>query len=115
MRAAMNAPGRPGPSSKYPLTPPPPCRVRVFLSRHYRSSRMSMYMPRVGVLRPPRTAAVPLFSVAFRCSRAPCAGRLGQEKLPALLDVAPDELLGVLLEHLVDLVQDRVHVVGQLL
>src|ERR1700722_2554135 len=33
--------------------------------------------------------------------------------LAALLHVGPDELLGVLLEHLVDLVQDRVHVVGQ--
>src|SRR5580704_11726613 len=33
--------------------------------------------------------------------------------LPALLHVGPDELLGVLFEHLVDLVQDRVHVVGQ--
>src|SRR6266516_3692547 len=35
--------------------------------------------------------------------------------MPTLLDVGPDELLGVLLQHLVDLVQDRVHVVGQLL
>src|SRR5262249_31178940 len=35
--------------------------------------------------------------------------------LPTLLDVGPDELLGVLLQDLVDLVQDRVHVVGQLL
>src|SRR3984893_14213093 len=35
--------------------------------------------------------------------------------LPALLHVGADELLGVLLEHLVDLVEDRVHVVGELL
>src|ERR1700750_1511562 len=35
--------------------------------------------------------------------------------LAALLHVGPDELLGVLLEHLVDLVEDGVHVVGQLL
>src|SRR6476620_986298 len=35
--------------------------------------------------------------------------------LAALLHVRPDELLGVLLEHLVDLVQDGVHVVGELL
>src|SRR6201996_1232476 len=35
--------------------------------------------------------------------------------LAALLDVGADELLGVLLEHLVDLVEDRVHVVGELL
>src|SRR5580658_7817633 len=35
--------------------------------------------------------------------------------LPALLHVGPDELLGVLLEHLVDLVENRVHVVGELL
>ena len=35
--------------------------------------------------------------------------------LAALLDVRADELLGVLLEHLVDLVEDRVHVVGELL
>src|SRR5438874_12198408 len=41
---------------------------------------------------------------------APGAPRL----LAALLHVGPDELLGVLLEHLVDLVQDGVHVVGEL-
>src|SRR5215467_956980 len=35
--------------------------------------------------------------------------------LTALLDIGPDELLGVLLQHLVDLVEDRVNVVGQLL
>src|ERR1700691_4067664 len=35
--------------------------------------------------------------------------------LAALLDVRADELLGVLLEHFVDLVEDRVHVVGELL
>src|SRR5207245_989878 len=33
--------------------------------------------------------------------------------LPALLHVGPDQLLGVLLEHLVDLVENRVHVVRQ--
>src|SRR5690348_18500125 len=31
------------------------------------------------------------------------------------MHVRPDELLGVLLEYLVDLVEDRVHVVGELL
>src|SRR5260370_6979467 len=35
--------------------------------------------------------------------------------LAALLNVRPDELLGVLLEYLVDLVEDRVHVIGELL
>src|SRR5580692_6952558 len=35
--------------------------------------------------------------------------------LAALLDVGADELLSVLLEHFVDLVEDRVHVVGELL
>src|SRR6201989_1292017 len=34
--------------------------------------------------------------------------------LAALLHVRPDELLGVLLEHLVDLVEDGVHIVGEL-
>src|SRR5207244_13408798 len=34
--------------------------------------------------------------------------------LAALLHVRPNELLGVLLEHLVDLVEDGVHVVGEL-
>ena len=34
--------------------------------------------------------------------------------LAALLHVGTDELLGVLLEHLVDLVEDRIHVVGEL-
>jgi hypothetical protein len=43
--------------------------------------------------------------------RPPCAKRL----LAALLDVGPDELLGVLLEHVVDLVEDGVDVLGQLL
>src|SRR5712692_9248768 len=36
-------------------------------------------------------------------------------RLAALLHVRPDELLGVLLEHLVDLVEYRVDVIGQLL
>src|SRR5579875_1590851 len=35
--------------------------------------------------------------------------------LAALLHVGADELLGVLLEHLVDLVEEGVHVVGELL
>src|SRR6266487_2134565 len=35
--------------------------------------------------------------------------------LPALLDVRADELLGVLLQHFVDLVEDRVNVLGELL
>jgi hypothetical protein len=34
--------------------------------------------------------------------------------LAALLHIGPDELLGVLLEHLVDLVQNRVDVVSEL-
>src|SRR5689334_22818830 len=34
--------------------------------------------------------------------------------LAALLHVGPDEVLGVLLEHVVDLVQDRVHVLAEL-
>src|SRR6266851_10218782 len=38
----------------------------------------------------------------------------GLPSLAALLHVGPDELLGVLLENLVDLVQDRVHVVSEL-
>src|SRR6266700_5239 len=43
------------------------------------------------------------------------AGRAARASLAALLDVRADELLGVLLKHLVDLVEDRVHVVGELL
>src|SRR5260370_21975946 len=39
----------------------------------------------------------------------------GPRLLAALLNVRPDELLGVLLEYLVDLVEDRVHVIGELL
>src|SRR6516225_2187552 len=35
-------------------------------------------------------------------------GRNADGSLPALLDIGPDELLGVLLQHLVDLVEDRV-------
>src|SRR5262249_28823921 len=34
---------------------------------------------------------------------------------PALLDVGADELLGILLEDLIDLVEDRLHVVAELL
>src|SRR6516162_3333943 len=45
---------------------------------------------------------------------SPTANR-GRASLAALLDIGADELLGVLLEDLVDLVEDRVHVVGQLL
>src|SRR6202042_2189806 len=49
-----------------------------------------------------------------RTRRQPC--RRGRVRLlAALLDVGADELLGVLLQHLVDLVEDRVHVVGELL
>src|SRR5215468_7961972 len=66
-----------------------------FLSRHYRSFGMRMYMPAAAMLSP--NANRPTASLA------------------ALLDVRTDELLGVLLEHLIDLVEDRVHVVGQLL
>src|ERR1700684_1116634 len=59
---------------------------------------------------------------SFRCTRLVEATLLprwpprerGLTSLAALLHVRPDELLGVLLEHLVDLVQDRVDVVGQL-
>src|SRR6266568_1318253 len=42
------------------------------------------------------------------------AGRAARASLAALLDVRPDELLGVLLKHLVDLVEDRIHVVSEL-
>src|SRR5215470_15593811 len=42
-------------------------------------------------------------------ARPPASGLLA-----ALLHVRPDELLGVLLEHLVDLVEDGIHVVGEL-
>src|SRR6266568_129215 len=38
----------------------------------------------------------------------------GLPSLAALLHVGPHELLGVLLENLVDLVQDRVHVISEL-
>src|SRR5215467_7958810 len=66
-----------------------------FLSRHYRPFGMRMYMPAAAMLSP--NANRPTASLA------------------ALLDVRADELLGVLLEHLVDLVEDRVHVIGELL
>src|SRR6516225_4754571 len=45
---------------------------------------------------------------------SPTANR-GRALLAALLDVGADELLGVLLEDLIDLVENRVHIVGQLL
>src|SRR6202050_525068 len=59
---------------------------------------------------------------SFRCTRLVEATLLprwpprerGLTSFAALLHVRPDELLGVLLEHLVDLVQDRVDVVGEL-
>ena len=41
-------------------------------------------------------------------------GRAAKTLLAALLDVGPDELLGVLLENLVDLIEDRIDVVGEL-
>src|SRR5215470_9628645 len=66
-----------------------------FLSRHYRPFRIRMYMPVAAMFSP--NANHPTASLA------------------ALLDVRTDEFLGVLLEHLIDLVEDRVHVVGQLL
>src|SRR5215467_7662787 len=66
-----------------------------FLSRHYRPFGMRMYMPTAAMLSP--NANRPTASLA------------------ALLDVRTDEFLGVLLEHLIDLVEDRVHVIGQLL
>jgi hypothetical protein len=31
------------------------------------------------------------------------------------LDIGPDEILGVLFEHIVDLVKDRVHILAELL
>src|ERR1700722_9145146 len=46
-------------------------------------------------------------------ARTPTANR-PPVLLSALLHVRPDELLGVLLEHLVDLVEDGVHVIGEL-
>src|ERR1700685_2878336 len=59
---------------------------------------------------------------SFRCTRLVEATLLprwpprerGLTSFAALLHVRPDELLGVLLEHLVDLVQDRIDVVGEL-
>src|SRR5258708_40148021 len=49
----------------------------------------------------------------------PCRGTVvppGDNRLlAALLDIGAHELLSVLLEHLVDLIEDRVHVVGELL
>src|ERR1700761_6413705 len=53
-------------------------------------------------------------SPEFFAVREPTRGPFSR-LLAALLHVRADELLGVLLEHLVDLVQDRVHVVGELL
>src|SRR3954452_12206925 len=41
--------------------------------------------------------------------------RVGRWLLATLLDVGPDEVLGVLLEHVVDLVEDRVDVLAELL
>src|ERR1035438_1048483 len=48
-----------------------------------------------------------------RCCQ-PTANPPGPGLLAALLNVGPDELLGVLLEYLVDLVEDRVHVISEL-
>src|ERR1700749_2436080 len=74
----------------------------LFLSRHYRPIR-SCYAVRRFAYREPR-------------SRGPYpGGRSPGRILAALLDVRADELLGVLLQHLVDLVEDGVHVVGELL
>src|SRR3954452_2374984 len=41
--------------------------------------------------------------------------RVGRWLLATLLDVGPDEVLRVLLEHVVDLVEDRVDVLAELL
>src|ERR1700735_4971343 len=59
---------------------------------------------------------------SFRCARLVEATLLprwpprerGLTSFAALLDIGADELLGVLLEHLVDLVQNRIDVVGEL-
>src|ERR1035441_8528503 len=51
--------------------------------------------------------------IATTSARPPTANR-PPPLLAALLHVRPDELLGVFLEHLVDLVEDRVHVVREL-
>src|SRR6185312_560089 len=51
-----------------------------------------------------------------RCSRRSdqlSANRAGS--LPALLDVGADELLGVLLKDLIDFVEDRLHIIAELL
>src|SRR5215469_7674286 len=67
--------------------------------------------------RPPVIPPVVLPLLPGRCQATPARGQPVPPKgtlLPALLHVGPDEFLGVLLEHLVDLVQDRVDVVSQL-
>src|SRR5215831_13624320 len=94
IRAAMNAPGCRAVPSKYPLTPPPPAEYEL----------LEQTLPSVWN------------ADAHARSRdvSPNANRPAAS-LAALLDVRTDEFLGVLLEHLIDLVEDRVHVVGQLL
>src|ERR1022692_4133606 len=51
--------------------------------------------------------------IATTAARPPTANR-PPSLLAALLHVGPDKLLGVFLEHFVDLVEDRVHVVREL-
>src|SRR5215831_12045009 len=94
IRAAMNAPGCRAVPSKYPLTLPPPAEYEL----------LEQTLPSVWN------------ADAHARSRdvSPNANRPAAS-LAALLDVRTDEFLGVLLEHLIDLVEDRVHVVGQLL
>src|SRR5215475_243222 len=94
IRAAMNAPGCRTVPSKYPLTPPPPAEYEL----------LEQTLPFVWNANVHAAAAM----------LSPNAKR-PTASLAALLDVRTDEFLGVLLEHLIDLVEDRVHVVGQLL
>src|SRR5215469_1897880 len=79
---------------------PPPCPCRIAAE----SDVPEQTLPPVGCVD----------AHAAKRVLSPTANR-GRGLLAALLDVRPDELLGVLFEHLVDLVQDRVHVIGQLL
>src|SRR5487761_1277775 len=108
MRAAMKAAWSRSVPLEKPPTPLPPCcsggspprvNTALSLSRHYRPFG-------------------PLLNSAVAPSFSPTANRSGRGDgglLAALLDVRTDELLGVLLKHLVDFVEDRVHVVGELL
>src|SRR3984957_10595509 len=106
----------------------PRMNIPLSLSRHYRpfSALLNslvglVFSPRANCREAPsRTSSRPRAPDTMAVSaigRAPggTGGRPPGGLLAALLDVRADELLGVLLEHLVDLVEYRVHVVGELL